>query len=115
MYRITKNAVTLTVLAHPVWVRMQKNGSLGLCQEAEAQGVVVEGTVYRLSDRPELADRERVEVWEISETVWQKEREQVIANLEDALCEHDTASSGRLADLENALCELDAGMTNGGM
>lgn len=32
----------------------------------------------------------------------------LVAGIEDALCEQDMASEGRLAAIEDSLCELDA-------
>ena len=54
MYKIMKENTALAVVTTPVWVKMQDNGSFALCEEAEAQGVVVDGTVYHVSGRPEI-------------------------------------------------------------
>lgn len=59
-------------------MRKQDNGSYGLCSEKEAQGVVIEGTVYHLDGRAELSGTETVIVAEISELDYQKEQEAII-------------------------------------
>lgn len=36
----------------------------------------------------------------------------LVAEIEDAMCEHDTTSEKRLAAIEDSLCELDAAINN---
>lgn len=67
MYRMLKGEVVLATVTNPVWVKKQDNGSYGLCSEQEAQGVVIEGTVYHVEGRDELDGTESVVVTEISE------------------------------------------------
>lgn len=68
----------MATVTNPVWVRKQDNGSYGLCSEREAQGVVIEGTVYHVEGRDELDGTESVIVTEISEIAYQKEQEAII-------------------------------------
>jgi len=77
MYRMFKDETVLATVTNPVWVKKQDNGSYGLCGEQEAQGIVIEGTVYHVEGRDELAETESVSVTEISEATYQKE--QVVA------------------------------------
>ncbi len=72
MYKIMKENTALAVVTTPVWVKMQDNGSFALCEEAEAQGVVVDGTVYHVSGRPEIEGHETVILGEITETAYQR-------------------------------------------
>lgn len=74
MYKIMKENTALAVVTTPVWVKMQDNGSFTLCEEAEAQGVVVDGTVYHVSGRPEIEGHETVILGEITETAYQREQ-----------------------------------------
>ena len=74
MYKIMKENTALAVVTTPVWVKMQDNGSFALCEEAEAQGVVVDGTVYHVSGRPEIEGHETVILGEITETAYQREQ-----------------------------------------
>lgn len=73
MYKIVKDTQTVTVVSNPVWVKMQDNGSFTLCDAAEAQGVVVEGVVYHISNTPEIAGHDTVIISEISETAYHNE------------------------------------------
>lgn len=77
---------------NPVWVKQQENGSFALSSEAEAQGVVVDGTVFHLPGREPLEGHEEVILSEISETAYQREQEQ--------------ASSLRQLQNETAVAEL---------
>lgn len=74
MYKIIKENTVQAVVTTPVWVKMQKNGSFALCDEAEAHGVVVDGTVYHVSGRPEIEGYETVILGEITETAYQREQ-----------------------------------------
>lgn len=78
MYRMFKGEIVLATVTNPVWVKKQDNGSYGLCSEHEAQGVVIEGTVYHVEGRDELDGTESVVVTEISEIAYQKEQEAII-------------------------------------
>ena len=62
----------------PCLGQKQDNGSYGLCSEQEAQGVVIEGTVYHVEGRDELDGTESILVTEISEIAYQKEQEAII-------------------------------------
>lgn len=68
----------LATVTIPVWVRKQDNGSYGLCAEEDAQGVVLDGTVYHLDGRAELEGTETVVLSEISESAYRKEQDKII-------------------------------------
>ena len=74
MYRMLKGETVLATVTNPVWVRKQDNGSYGLCEAHNAQGVVLEGTVYHLDGKDELEGTETVVLGEISEAAYQKEQ-----------------------------------------
>ena len=76
MYRMFKGEDILATVTNPVWVRKQDNGCYGLCNEQEAQGVVVEGTVYHLAGRDALDGVE-------SEVTYQKEQEAILQRKAD--------------------------------
>ena len=88
MYKIMKENSVLGVVAAPTWVKMQTNGSFALCSEEDAQGVVVNGTVYHVSGRPELAERETVVLAYVDEIAYQQEQ---AAALEAKQLQMDTA------------------------
>ena len=54
MFRITKNGATVGMTESPNYIRQQENGCFALCPEPLASGIVFEGTVYHLLDRPAL-------------------------------------------------------------
>lgn len=63
-------------MTNPTWVKLQENGSYALSTEAEAQGVVVDGTVYHLTGKSPLEGCEDVILAEISETAYHREQEE---------------------------------------
>ena len=60
MYKIMKENSVLAVVGSPTWVRLQENGSYGLTNEANAQGIAVDGKVYHVSGHPALEGVETV-------------------------------------------------------
>lgn len=71
----------MAVITSPVWVRKQDNGCFALCGEADAQGIVVDGTVYHVAGRSEIEGAETVNVGEISESAYQKEQQTLQSSL----------------------------------
>lgn len=83
MYRFIKGSEVVATVSNPVFVLLQSNGALALTTETEAQGVVVDGTVYHLSDRPTIGDEyPDVVMVQISETEYQREQEEVRAAMQ---------------------------------
>lgn len=54
MFRIIRDGVSLGMTEAPNYIKQTKNGSYNLCPEPEAAGIVFEGKVYHLLDRPAL-------------------------------------------------------------
>ena len=76
MVRIIKDSTPLATVTTPTWVKLQENGSFALSIEGEAQGVVVDGTVYHLTGKEPREGCEDVILAEISETAYQREQEE---------------------------------------
>lgn len=74
MYRIFRNGDTLATISSLTFVRMQENGSYAVCDEADAQGIVLDGTVYHVLGLPDLDNVDTVTIIEISETAYQQEQ-----------------------------------------
>ena len=68
MYVFKKDGQEVAAQEWPVWVRLLGNGCYGLCDAADAQGVVLGGTVYSLSNRTPMEGTEEVAA-EIVESV----------------------------------------------
>ncbi len=92
MFKIIKDGTTLATVNSPTWVKQQENGSFTLSNEAEAQGVVVDGTVFHITGREPLEGHEDVILAEVNETTYQREQE--------------AASSLRQLQNETAVAEL---------
>ena len=60
MYSIVKDNLEIGIVEHPTYIRMQDNGTYGLCSEAEAEGIAYNGTPYHVWGMPELAGAESV-------------------------------------------------------
>ena len=58
-----------------VYIRLLDNGYYGLCDEKEAQGVVINGEPFHLEGREELAGLETVTVTEINGNYYMKKLE----------------------------------------
>ena len=91
MYKITKDNEVLATVNTPTWVRVQANGCYGLCNADSAQGVVVDGTVYHVSGKPDMGGVETVILIEISETAYQLE--QLAAKAEQASMNDDVTAA----------------------
>ena len=60
MYKIYKGGTLFATIGSPVWVKMQENESYGLSDIENAQGIVVDGTVYHVEGLPDLEGVEKV-------------------------------------------------------
>ena len=60
MYVFKRNGQEVAAQEWPVWVQLQENGCYGLCNAADAQGVVLGGVVYSLSNRTPMEGTEEV-------------------------------------------------------
>lgn len=68
MYVFKRDGREVAAQEWPVWVQLQENGCYGLCNAADAQGVVLGGVVYSLSNRTPMEGTEEV-VAEVVESV----------------------------------------------
>lgn len=53
MYRVFKDGEQLALLESPRFIKLQPNGYFGTCEEAEAQGVVIDNIAYSIDNRLE--------------------------------------------------------------
>lgn len=60
MYVFKRDGQEVAAQEWPVWVQLQENGCYGLCNAADAQGVVLGGVVYSLSNRTPMEGTEEV-------------------------------------------------------
>ena len=60
MYVFKRDGQEVAAQEWPVWVQLQENGCYGLCNAADAQGVVLGGKVYSLSNRTPMEGTEEV-------------------------------------------------------
>lgn len=60
MYVFKRDGQEVAAQEWPVWVQLQENGCYGLCEAADAQGVVLGGVVYSLSNRTPMEGTEEV-------------------------------------------------------
>lgn len=60
MYVFKRGGQEVAAQEWPVWVQLQENGCYGLCEAADAQGVVLGGKVYSLSNRTPMEGTEEV-------------------------------------------------------
>ena len=54
MFRIIRGGESIGMTETPNYIKQIENGCYNLCPEPEASGIVFEGTVYHLLDRPAL-------------------------------------------------------------
>lgn len=68
MKKIIKNGVALITVNKPSYVKLLNNGCFALCEELEAQGLVIDGEVFHIEGKPALEGKETVNLVEVSET-----------------------------------------------
>lgn len=68
MKKIIKNGVSFITVNKPSYVRLLNNGCFALCEEPEAQGLVIDGEVFHIEGKPTLEGKETVNLVEVSET-----------------------------------------------
>ena len=79
MYRVFRNGNAIATVSNLIYVRLQDNGSYAICDEADAQGIVLDGTVYHVLGLPDLDNVDTVTIVEISETAYQQEQAETAA------------------------------------
>lgn len=70
MYKIYKGGTLFATIGSPVWVKMQENESYGLSDIENAQGIVVDGTVYHVEGLPDLEGVETVYVTQVDDGIY---------------------------------------------
>lgn len=125
MYAILSGGALLALCDKPRYVRLNPNsGAYVEAPPEEAIAISVNGDLYNINggsaipDAPEAIVREddvaeyvfhnRARIVENEETTGA-----AVVQLEEALCEQDTAADERMSAVETALCELDE-KVNGG-
>lgn len=119
MYVILSGGVLLALCDKPRYVKKNDNGVYVEADAAEAIGVSVRGNLYNINggnaipDAPEAVIVQRdVSEYVFSNRVRLKKHEKftniAIIEVEDALCELDTATDEKINTMEDALCELDS-------
>lgn len=98
MYKIIKEDKVLGTVTTPTWVKLQDNGSFALCSEEAAHGVVVNGTVYHIAGKPELAGHDTAVVAYIDEIAYQQEQ--------------TSAQEAKQLQMDTALAELSILIAN---
>lgn len=126
MYAIVSNGALAALCEKPRYVkRHERTGVYVVTDEGDAIGLSVCGTLYNINGQEAIegAPQAIVLQGDISEYVFRNrariaENEEAtgtaIIEIEDALCDLDTASEEKMAVMEDALCELDSKVNGGG-
>ena len=95
MYAIISGGVLLALCDKPRYVRKNEaSGAYVEAEEAQAEGISVNVSEYVFRNRARIAENE-------------ENTNTAIVEIEEALCELDTASTENATAVEDALCELD--------
>lgn len=78
MYSIVKDNLEIGIVEHPTYIRMQDNGTYGLCEESEAQGIAYEGVPYHVWGMPEMEGVESVALVEFNGGTRMLEQQRII-------------------------------------
>lgn len=126
MYAIISGGVLLALCDKPRYVKQNEaSGAYVEAEEAQAIGIAVSGDLYNLPGGTAIPDAPEAIVThsDIAEYVF-RNRVRIVENeaatnaaiveVENALCDLDTAAEERLAAMEDALCELDSSINGGG-
>lgn len=82
MYKIFSNETLVAAVTTPTWVKMQDNGSFTLCGADDAQGVVMNGTVYYVIGKPKIEGHPPVVVAEVDDVAYQIEQQTIQASVQ---------------------------------
>lgn len=125
MYAIVSDGVLVSLCDKPHYVKLnEENGCYVEAEETEAIAVSVRGNLYNTneenavlgvpqatitrSDGAEYVFQNRVRIAENEESTTLK-----MIEVENALCDLDTAAESKLTAIEDALCEMDSIMNGG--
>jgi len=95
MYEINKNNTRLSIEDKVRYVRLQSNGIYVLCDESDAQGIVVNNEhIYHLAGRHALPDAETVTTHEFSGAQALQDAAEVAQAYVDLLTQEILAENG---------------------
>lgn len=80
MYVFKRDGQEVAAQEWPVWVQLQENGCYGLCEAADAQGVVLGGKVYSLSNRTPMEGTEEVAAEVVESVPYLREKVDTLEN-----------------------------------
>ena len=109
MYRIinSEGGVVIGNTEKPVYIYKKSTGCFVQTDEANAQGIAFKGTPYNLLGRDGVDAEVSVILVDFDGGEITADTADKVVEIEDAMCEQDTAVEERLAAIEDALCELD--------
>ena len=119
MYAVISDGVLLALCDKPRYVKMNEaSGAYVEAEEAQAEGISVNGDLYNIGGGSAIPDAPQAVVTEgeVSEYVFlnrariaenEESTNTAIVEIEEALCELDTASTENATAVEDSLCELD--------
>ncbi len=87
MYRFIKDSTVLSTLNNPKWITVYDNGCFGLCEQSDANGVLIDGTVYHIDGKNNILGTESVTMVEITEHQHLQEQKELQAQMEMAIAE----------------------------
>lgn len=99
MYVFKRGGQEVAAQEWPVWVQLQENGCYGLCNAADAQGVVLGGVVYSLSNRTPMEGTEEVAAEVVESVPYLREK---VNTLESRLAVQTSATEAVFAALAEA-------------
>lgn len=110
MYVFKRDGQEVAAQEWPVWVQLQENGCYGLCNAADAQGVVLGGVVYSLSNRTPMEGTEEVAAEVVESVPYLREKVDTLEVIEALCClvERAVAVIRDEQTKEALLRELDA-------
>ena len=126
MYAILSGGALVSLCDKPRYVRLNPNSRAYVeAPPEEAIALAVNGKLYNIRGENNIPDAPQAIVSErdVSEFVFdnrariarnEKTTGAVVVQFEEALCEQDAVTEGRLSAVEEALCELDNAINGGG-
>ena len=103
MYVFKRDGQEVAAQEWPVWVQLQENGCYGLCNAADAQGVVLGGVVYSLSNRTHMEGTEEVAAEVVESVPYLREK---MDTLESRACTAGRRTPMGELEVIEALCCL---------
>lgn len=120
MYAIMSGGEAIALCDAPRYVRRNDNNIYVEADKSEADAIAVCGTLYNLpgggaiEGAPEaVAVRQEAGEYILGNRAKINAAGASITGLEDAACDLDALTEGRVSALEDAVCELDAALNGG--